>query len=227
MTAARSPASSSRCASGPPTTPNATRTGCCPSGGCWPSGPTGKDEPVKYWLSNLPPETPLVTLVRLAKLRWRVEHDYRELKQCLGLDHYEGRTYRGLHHHLTFGHRRPRVPHLLPTARSDPAPALKRRQPDQPLPSPARSADRAGVLARPLPGLPAQAAAMTTYRSPTRRREHPRAILLPRPAARSWPPAGIVPHGGPVRVAWGRRQHARFRSAVPNTFAFGSGLPSK
>lgn len=63
--------------------------------------PKDKDEPVKYWLSNLPTDTPLATLVRLAKLRWRVEHDYRELKQCLGLDHYEGRTYRGLHHHLT------------------------------------------------------------------------------------------------------------------------------
>jgi SRSO17 transposase len=63
--------------------------------------PEGKDEPVKYWLSNLPDQTPIVTLVRLAKLRWRVEHDYRELKQCLGLDHYEGRTFGGLHHHLT------------------------------------------------------------------------------------------------------------------------------
>ncbi len=63
--------------------------------------PKDKNEPVKYWLSNLPADTPLVTLVRLAKLRWRIEHDYRELKQCLGLDHYEGRTYRGLHHHLT------------------------------------------------------------------------------------------------------------------------------
>jgi SRSO17 transposase len=63
--------------------------------------PDGKDEPVKYWLSNLSTETPIVTLVRLAKLRWRVEHDYRELKQCLGLDHYEGRTFCGLHHHLT------------------------------------------------------------------------------------------------------------------------------
>jgi SRSO17 transposase len=63
--------------------------------------PAGKDEPVKYWLSNLPADTPLVRLVQLAKLRWRIEHDYRELKQCLGLDHYEGRTYRGLHHHLT------------------------------------------------------------------------------------------------------------------------------
>jgi SRSO17 transposase len=63
--------------------------------------PPGKDEPVKYWLSNLPPDTPPVRLVALAKLRWRIEHDYRELKQCLGLDHYEGRSYRGLHHHLT------------------------------------------------------------------------------------------------------------------------------
>lgn len=63
--------------------------------------PTGKPEPVKYWLSNLPADTTIDRLVALAKLRWRVEHDYRELKQCLGLDHYEGRSYRGLHHHLT------------------------------------------------------------------------------------------------------------------------------
>lgn len=63
--------------------------------------PPGKDEPVKYWLSNLPAQTTSLRLVQLAKLRWRVEHDYRELKQCLGLDHYEGRSYRGLHHHLT------------------------------------------------------------------------------------------------------------------------------
>jgi SRSO17 transposase len=63
--------------------------------------PQGKDEPVKYWLSNLPADTPITALVQAAKLRWRVEHDYRELKQCLGLDHYEGRSYRGLHHHLT------------------------------------------------------------------------------------------------------------------------------
>ena len=63
--------------------------------------PEHKDEPVKYWLSNLPADTPQDRLVALAKLRWRVEHDYRELKQCLGLDHYEGRSYRGLHHHLT------------------------------------------------------------------------------------------------------------------------------
>lgn len=63
--------------------------------------PDGKQQPVKYWLSNLPADTPIAVLVQAAKLRWRVEHDYRELKQCLGLDHYEGRSYRGLHHHLT------------------------------------------------------------------------------------------------------------------------------
>jgi SRSO17 transposase len=60
-----------------------------------------KAEPVKYWLSNLPEATPLVELVRLGKLRWRVEQDYRELKGALGLDHFEGRSWPGWHHHVT------------------------------------------------------------------------------------------------------------------------------
>lgn len=63
--------------------------------------PAKEPEPTKYWLSNLPAETPLRELVRLAKLRWRIEHDYRELKDALGLDHFEGRTYRGWNHHTT------------------------------------------------------------------------------------------------------------------------------
>ena len=63
--------------------------------------PDDADEPVKYWLSNLPEETPLERLVLLAKLRWRIEHDYRELKDGLGLDHFEGRSYQGWHHHVT------------------------------------------------------------------------------------------------------------------------------
>lgn len=63
--------------------------------------PEGAEEPTKYWLSNLPAETPLPELVRLAKLRWRIEHDYRELKDALGLDHFEGRSFRGWHHHVT------------------------------------------------------------------------------------------------------------------------------
>jgi SRSO17 transposase len=63
--------------------------------------PPGESEPTKYWLSNLPEDTPIQRLVRLAKLRWRIEHDYRELKDALGLDHFEGRSYRGWHHHVT------------------------------------------------------------------------------------------------------------------------------
>jgi SRSO17 transposase len=63
--------------------------------------PDGEAEPSKYWLSNLPAATPLERLVSLAMLRWRIEHDYRELKDALGLDHFEGRSYRGWHHHVT------------------------------------------------------------------------------------------------------------------------------
>ena len=61
----------------------------------------GADEPVKYWLANLPADTPLERLVGLAKLRWRVEHDDREVKDALGLDHFEGRSFKGWHHHVT------------------------------------------------------------------------------------------------------------------------------
>jgi SRSO17 transposase len=63
--------------------------------------PSKEPEPTKYWLSNLPADTPLTQLVRLAKMRFRVEQDYRELKDALGLDHFEGRTYRGWNHHVT------------------------------------------------------------------------------------------------------------------------------
>lgn len=63
--------------------------------------PAGEPEPTKYWLSTLPPETARRALVRLAKLRWRVERDYEELKQELGLNHFEGRNWRGFHHHAT------------------------------------------------------------------------------------------------------------------------------
>jgi SRSO17 transposase len=63
--------------------------------------PPDAPEPVKYWLSNLDARTSLKTLVRLAKLRWRVEHDYRELKTGLGIDHFEGRSFVGWHRHVT------------------------------------------------------------------------------------------------------------------------------
>jgi SRSO17 transposase len=63
--------------------------------------PPGEPEPVKYWLSNMDAGTPLKTMVRLGKTRWRIEHDYRELKTGLGLDHFEGRSYTGWHRHVT------------------------------------------------------------------------------------------------------------------------------
>jgi SRSO17 transposase len=70
---------------------------------CWllAEWPASEPEPVQFWLSNLPDDTPLTTLVRHAKLRWRVDHDYREMKQALGLAHFEGRTWNGWHHHVT------------------------------------------------------------------------------------------------------------------------------
>ncbi|MFD9864461.1 IS701 family transposase [Streptomyces alboflavus] len=58
-------------------------------------------EPTGYWVTNLPTTTPIAHLVRLAKMRWPIEHDYRELKHGLGLDHFEGRSWRGWHHHDT------------------------------------------------------------------------------------------------------------------------------
>ena len=63
--------------------------------------PPGAPEPTKYWLSNMDSSTPLKTLVRTGKIRWRVEHDYRELKTGLGLDHFEGRSFTGWHRHVT------------------------------------------------------------------------------------------------------------------------------
>jgi SRSO17 transposase len=63
--------------------------------------PKGEAEPAKYWLSTLPADTKLKDLVAIAKQRWIVERDYEELKQELGLGHYEGRGWRGFHHHAT------------------------------------------------------------------------------------------------------------------------------
>ncbi len=63
--------------------------------------PAEADAPTDYWFSNLPADTGLEDLVHWAKLRWRIEHDYRELKHGLGLDHFEGRSWPGWHHHVT------------------------------------------------------------------------------------------------------------------------------
>ena len=63
--------------------------------------PEGEEAPTKYWFSTLPANIGFRQLVDTAKLRWRIERDYHELKQEIGLGHFEGRGWRGFHHHAT------------------------------------------------------------------------------------------------------------------------------
>jgi len=63
--------------------------------------PADEPAPIKYWLSNLPADTSRRTLVGWGKARWWIELNYREMKEHLGLDHFEGRGYAGWHHHVT------------------------------------------------------------------------------------------------------------------------------
>ena len=63
--------------------------------------PAGESEPTRYFLSTLPADITFKALVATVKMRWRIERDYRELKQEVGLGHYEGRNWRGFHHHAS------------------------------------------------------------------------------------------------------------------------------
>jgi len=63
--------------------------------------PIKEAEPTKYWLSNLPVDMSISAMVNTAKMRWRIEQDYHELKHEFGLSHYEGRGWTGFHHHAT------------------------------------------------------------------------------------------------------------------------------
>jgi SRSO17 transposase len=80
---------------------HAVRNDCLPPRQEWLiiEWPEGAETPSDYWLSNLGEHEPRERLVRLARLRWTIELDYRQLKGELGLDHYEGRSYLGFHHH--------------------------------------------------------------------------------------------------------------------------------
>jgi hypothetical protein len=69
--------------------------------GCLIEWPKEEQEPTKYWLSTLPPDIGLARMIDLATLRWRIERDYQELKQEVGLGHFEGRGWRSFHHHAS------------------------------------------------------------------------------------------------------------------------------
>jgi SRSO17 transposase len=110
--------------------------------------PQGEAEPTKYWLSTLPADTPITQLVDTAKLRWRIERDYQDLKQELGLGHYEGRGWRGFHHHASlciaaYGFlislRETVPPSAPPRARSRQAPGLPEGYRPRGAPDPARA----------------------------------------------------------------------------------------
>lgn len=138
--------------------------------------PTGDEAAeYKYYLSNAPPETPLAELVRVSGMRWPIEACFAEGRQELGLDHYETRSWRGWHHHLTLvllAH------HFLVRLqrRLDPR---EGGRPDRP--GPAAAGDLATGAAGPAPAAPAG------------RAERGRS---PRPAARPAAPAGVRPGGG-------------------------------
>lgn len=63
--------------------------------------PAEEKQPIKFWLATVPEDVAFERLVELAKLRWRIERDYQELKQELGLGHFKGRGWRGFHHHAS------------------------------------------------------------------------------------------------------------------------------
>jgi SRSO17 transposase len=112
--------------------------------------PAEMETPIKYWFSNLPEDFSLRGLVRLAKLRWRVEQNYQQLKEELGLDHYEGRGWQGWHHHVTLVCLA--YAFLLLERRR-----LKKNAAADFAGDPPRSATGAVAHVRPLPGLPAKA----------------------------------------------------------------------
>jgi len=111
--------------------------------------PANTAAPTKYWFSNLPEGVSWRRLVRLAKLRWRVEQNYQQLKEELGLDHYEGRSWQGWHHHVTLVCLA--YAFLLLERRR-----LKKNAGADFAANPSRSAIGANAPVRPLPGLPAE-----------------------------------------------------------------------
>ena len=111
--------------------------------------PQGEAEPTRYWLSTLPEDMTFERMVELAKMRWRIERDYQDLKQEVGLDHFEGRSWRGFHHHASlcvaaYGflicERETIPPSGLGSSRQSSQPGLPRSYRPRGAPNPARTA---------------------------------------------------------------------------------------
>ena len=97
--------------------------------------PNGEKEPTKYWFSTFPADISFHRLVDYAKLRWRIEHDYLDLKQEVGLGDFEGRGWRGFHHHATMSIA---VYGFLISERGAFSPSAKIIDPEAPPPRPER-----------------------------------------------------------------------------------------
>lgn len=121
--------------------------------------PPDKKEPTKFWLATLPVGASLKQLVRFAKLRWRIERDYQEMKQEIGLDHFEGRGWRGFHHHAALC----AVAHGFLALRRALFPPEE--DPMDPSRSPPSTTANTATAARHLPALPPQ----HHHRRPTKR----------------------------------------------------------
>nr|WP_248845581.1 hypothetical protein [Streptomyces griseorubiginosus] len=104
----------------------------------------GRDAPTDYWMSNLPATTPVADLVGWAKMRRRIEHDYRELKHGLGLDHFEGRTWPDRHHHVTLVTAAQAFLTLRRLDQKAEAPARASTRPSPPRPAEVLEGSRAG-----------------------------------------------------------------------------------
>ena len=135
--------------------------------------PKGEKEPTKYFLTTLPEDVSIEVLVDTAKIRWRIERDYEELKSELGLAHFEGRGWRGFHHHATlciaaYG--------FLIRERADFSPSGNRNRQKTRLPAYIRPVKPASPARTPRPKLDSDDP-KTTHRRP---RQNPRPLpLLP------------------------------------------------
>jgi hypothetical protein len=110
--------------------------------------PEGEKEPTKYWLSTLPQDIEFAALVDIAKLRWRIERDYQELKQEVGLGHFEGRGWRGFHHHATHYASRP-MASWSPSGRRFRARILDQNAADPAVPFTNNEGERDGRMMKP------------------------------------------------------------------------------